>query len=312
MSDNMVIGLDVGGTSTRVLITDLDGVPVSTGRAGGANPTSHGPEAAAVELRKALAQALDGLDPLRVRAGTIGLAGVGKLTSNPAAMRAFDDAWHSSGLRCRYELVGDALVAYASGTQAPDGTVLIAGTGATAAAVRRLRLHRVADAHGWLLGDNGSGFWLGLQAARHALAVQDGAVPDGPLARAVRAHVLGPRYSTVDARQVASDLVQAINSQPPVTLAELAPVVFTASAHDPAATRIVTDAAAHLVTTAALVHEEGLPVVLAGGMLTAATPLAEAVRTLIRERWPTAEPVVAGDGAAAAARLAALRFSHAI
>jgi len=310
-----VIGLDVGGTSTRAVLVDLTGARLGTGRADGANPTSHDPEAAAERLRRALDAALAGHDPALVRAGVIGLAGDAKLTADPRARRAFDDGWRAAGLRCPYTVVGDALVAYASATAAPDGTVLVAGTGAIAAAVRGMRLARAADGHGWLLGDRGSGFWLGRRAVQAALAVLDGAAPDGPLARAVRATLLGaatPDTPTPDIpapvddpRAVARALVQVVNARPPVALAELAPIVLAAHDEDPVARDLVTVAADHLVATADLVHTAGTPIVLAGGLLTADTPLAAAVRARIAQRWPAPAPLVAGDGAAAAAWLAA-------
>ncbi|MGC1211416.1 MAG: ATPase, partial [Micromonospora sp.] len=42
MSGSVVVGLDVGGTSTRAAALSLDGLRLGTGRAGGGNPTSHG------------------------------------------------------------------------------------------------------------------------------------------------------------------------------------------------------------------------------------------------------------------------------
>jgi N-acetylglucosamine kinase-like BadF-type ATPase len=46
----------------------------------------------------------------------------------------------------------------------PEGAVLIAGTGAVPALVNGLDIIRTTDGHGWLLRDEGSGTWLGLQA----------------------------------------------------------------------------------------------------------------------------------------------------
>ncbi|GAB3939890.1 hypothetical protein GCM10027614_22720 [Micromonospora vulcania] len=191
MSDSVVIGLDIGGTSTRATALTLTGERLGTGRAGGGNPTSHGAERAATELLTALRGALVGVDPTRVAAGTIGLAGAARLLADPAGRAAFDHAWHDAGLRCPYTVHGDALVAYASGTADPDGTVLIAGTGAITAQVRDLRLDRIADGHGWLLGDAGSGFWLGRESVRRLLADLDAGHALGPLATAVLTDLTG-------------------------------------------------------------------------------------------------------------------------
>ncbi|WP_406043097.1 ATPase [Micromonospora sp. NBC_00898] len=308
MSGTVVVGLDVGGTSTRVAALRLDGVRLGAGRAGGGNPTSHGAERAAHELLVALRAALAEVDPSRVRAGAIGLAGAGRLLADPAGRAAFDRAWHDAGLRCPYAVHGDALVAYASGTAAPDGTVLIAGTGAIAAQVRDLRLDRTADGHGWLLGDAGSGFWLGREAVRRLLTDLDRARPPGALATRVLAELTGTNEVAARPRATAEAVVQAVTRRPPVELARLAPLVVTAAAEgDPTGADLVGEAAALLAESVTRIRPAGAtdPVVLGGGLLTGDTPLAGAARAELARRWPDAPLCTAGDGAAAAAWLAA-------
>ncbi|MFF0154917.1 N-acetylglucosamine kinase [Micromonospora sp. NPDC005203] len=308
MSDALVIGLDVGGTSTRATTLTLTGDRVGTGRAGGGNPTSHGAEQAAVELLTALREALADLDPARVVAGTIGLAGAGRLLADPAGRAAFDRAWHDAGLRCPYAVYGDALVAYASGSAAADGTVLIAGTGAITAQVHDLRLDRIADGHGWLLGDTGSGFWLGRESVRRLLADLDAGRAPGALATTVLTKLLGSPEIAARPRDTVDATIQAVTRRPPIELAQLAPLVVDAAHHgDPVATALITEAAAHLAESVSRIRPAGAvtPLVLGGGLLTADTPLAAAVRVEITRHWPDAPLRTAGDGAAAAAWLAA-------
>jgi glucosamine kinase len=318
VSDALVIGLDIGGTSTRALVTSLAGDRVGSGTAGGGNPTSHGAEAAAAELAKALAEALAAVEPTRVRAGTIGLAGVARLLADPASRAAFDRAWADAGLRCPYDVIGDALVAYASGTARPDGTVLIAGTGAIAVTIRGFALDRVSDGHGWLLGDAGSGFWLGREAVRATLAAMDAGRPLGRLSRAVVATLLGPSadaptagrvdLGTLSARDRVDVLVQRVTRRPPVELAKLAPLLIAAQAEgDPTATALLAESARLLTESVARIRDPGdtSPIVLAGGLLTGDTPLAPAVERELAARWPEAARPRASDGAAAAAWLAA-------
>ncbi|SCL36793.1 BadF-type ATPase [Micromonospora rhizosphaerae] len=308
MSGTVVVGLDVGGTSTRAAALSLEGERLGTGRAAGGNPTSHGAERAAAELLAALRAALAGVDPARVRAGTIGLAGAGRLLADPRGREAFDRAWHDAGLRCPYTVHGDALVAYASGTSAPDGTVLIAGTGAIAAQVRDLRQDRTADGHGWLLGDAGSGFWLGREAVRRLLADLDRARPPGGLAARVLTELTGSPEVAARPRTTAEAVVQAVTRRPPVELARLAPLVV-AAAHEgePTGVDLIAEAAALLAESVSRIRPAGAsdPVVLGGGLLTGDTPLADAVRAQLTRRWPDAPLHTAGDGAAAAAWLAA-------
>ncbi|SIM44163.1 N-acetylglucosamine kinase [Micromonospora cremea] len=308
MSDTVVVGLDVGGTSTRATALTLTGERLGTGRAGGGNPTSHGAERAAAELLRALRGALANVDPTRVAAGTIGLAGAARLLADPAGRAAFDRAWRDAGLRCPYAVHGDALVAYASGTAAPDGTVLIAGTGAITAQVRDLRLDRVADGHGWLLGDAGSGFWLGRESVRRLLADLDAGRTPGALATAVLTELMGSAEIAARPRDTVDATIQTVTRRPPIELARLAPLVVTAAADgEPVATALVAEAAAHLVDSVGRIRPAGAvtPVVLGGGLLTGDTPLAAAVRAEVGRHWPAAPLRTAGDGAAAAAWLAA-------
>ncbi|MDG4782550.1 BadF/BadG/BcrA/BcrD ATPase family protein [Micromonospora sp. WMMD961] len=308
MSDTVVVGLDIGGTSTRATALTLTGRRVGTGRAGGGNPTSHGAQRAAVELLTALRAALADLDPARVVAGTIGLAGAARLLADPAGRAAFDRAWHDAGLRCPYAVHGDALVAYASGTAALDGTVLVAGTGAITAQVHELRLDRIADGHGWLLGDAGSGFWLGREAVRRLLADLDAGRAPGALATTVLTELLGSADIAAHPRDTVDATIQVVTRRPPIELARLAPLVVDAATDgDPVATALISEAAAHLADSVSRIRpaDAVTPVVLGGGLLTANTPLAAAVRAEIARQWPDTPLCTAGDGAVAAAWLAA-------
>lgn len=302
----LVLGLDIGGSATRAVLVTTDGVRVGAGRAAGANPTAHEPRTVAEHLAAALRQALHGVDPSTVVTATLGVAGGGRLARDPRARAAFDRTWAGAGLDCPYRLIGDALVAYAAGTAVPDGTVLIAGTGAIAAAVRGYALVRTADGHGWLLGDDGSGFWLGRAAVKATLAELDAGTEPSVLARDVIARVLG-EGTEPKARGTANALVQRVTSAHPVRLARLAPLVLRdAGAGDPTAARLVERAATLLCDTVALVRraESDGPVVLAGGLLASPTPLADQVRARLSGSFPGAALAVAGDGAAAAAWLA--------
>jgi glucosamine kinase len=308
VSDSLIIGLDVGGTTTRAVLATLAGGREGAGRAAGGNPTAYGGARAAASIARALAAALVGVDPSLVRAGAIGLAGAGRLETDPSAREALDRAWTSAGLTCPFAVVADALVAFAAGTATADGTVLIAGTGAIAASVRGHRLDRVADGHGWLLGDAGSGFWIGREAVRHALAVLDAGRSPDRLARSVLSSLLGTAAVAARPRDTAVALVQRANAGPPVALAELAPLVMKAyAAGERVARDILARASDHLVATVGVIRSTGedSPIVLAGGLLTADTPLASAVSAELTARWPAAACSVAGDGAAAAAWLAA-------
>lgn len=308
MPEKLVLGLDIGGTSTRAVLATADGHRCGSGQAGGGNPTTHG-RAALAELTTAVRATLAGADPGDVTGAVLGMAGYTRLGADPALRAAFDEAWAATGLRCEPQLVSDVLAAYAAGTADPDGTVVVAGTGAIAARVRDRRLDHVADGHGWLLGDLGSGYWLGREAVRAALRDLDKERPPSPLAAAVLTELLGSATIAPRPRDTAAALVQAVVAAPPIALARLAPLVLSYhDADDPAAVDLVQRGAAHLADTVAMVRAPGETTVLVrgGGLLTNDTPLSAELAAAISVSWPSTALRPAGDAAAAAAWLAAL------
>ena len=331
----LVLGLDVGGTSTRVLAVTPHGVRRGAGRASGGNPTGLGPERAAAALAEAVRQALTGLNPADVRHVVLGLAGGGALPSGAdlPGGEAFTRVWRDVGITCPVDYEPDALIAFVAGTDAPEGSLLLSGTGAVAIAVKDHAMAERADGHGWLLGDRGSGFWLGRRMVLAAMAALDGDGPQTALTGLVIESLRlregrpgagpspvptsGPASSaTPDTDRLspiltARDLVGAVMAEPPTALARLAPLLSAAcQAGDPVAEAIADRAAEHLVATLSQIREPDAttPIVLAGSVLTNPTPVAERVRRMLRARWPTAEAVPALDGAAAAAWLALARL----
>ncbi|MFD0524609.1 BadF/BadG/BcrA/BcrD ATPase family protein [Paractinoplanes durhamensis] len=201
-------------------------------------------------------------------------------------------------------MVGDVVTAFAAGTFMLAGSALIAGTGAVAARIVAHEVVAVADGFGWLLGDEGSGRWMGLQALRFA-------VRDWPstLASRVAAHA---GAASVDA------LIRWAQGLPLAAIDALAPVVCAAARDgDAAALFIAADASRRLLATLDQVAADG-PVVLAGGLLAADTPVRLRVLSALQARgatvgtsrdpaaaaaWPAARPLSALGGPALHAAL---------
>ena len=314
-SGPLLVGVDAGGTTTRALITTSDGARLGQFRAGGANPNSHGPQKASAQLAAAVAGALDRAGPgsgTAVAACVVGLAGVSGLRDRNVRT-LMHSALARAGVKVEAVFVGDDEVAFASGTPVPDGTVLIAGTGAIATRVEARARVRSADGMGWLLGDAGSAFWIGRRAAKEAVQQIARGGELGPLTRAVSHRVLPKGCSVEEGAhrpdECARALARELTAASPLTLAELAPLVGRAHEEgDPAAVAIVTTAAEHLACSVHKMREpeERSPVVLTGGVLSGSTPVREElVRRLSRGPAGT-EVVSAGCTAGGAAWLAAL------
>jgi glucosamine kinase len=306
--EQLVIGVDAGGSHTRVLIASAEGARVAFAGSGGGNPTSCGLDATVRSLMSALEAALLGMDRRTISQAVLGIAGAGPwMAELQAAVR---DVWRATGLCCPFQVVSDLEAAFAAGTPAEDGVVLVSGTGAAAATIRGARVVRFVDGNGWLLGDDGSGFWLGRESLRACLAHIDGRGRPTALTEAVLRflEVGSPAAVAADRRAVVRQLKEVVYSRPPVALAQLAPLVTTAAlGGDGVAAEIVERGAALLISTAeAAVRAEPDAVngiVLAGGVLLAPGPLSAAVHAGLRDRFGR-PPAVATEGAAGAAVLA--------
>ncbi|WP_051451073.1 N-acetylglucosamine kinase [Actinospica robiniae] len=316
MSARLVLGLDVGGTSTRALAADAaSGQRLGIGRASGGNPIARGVSRAAENIGAAMREALAGHDAGEVEACVVGMAGESKVAAEPGTAAVFAALWQAVGLRCEVRIVSDVAAAFAAGTPESDGSVLIAGTGAVAAEMVGRRPCRWRDGNGWLLGDDGSGFWIGRQAVRAALAALDGSGPRSALLHNVIAAYLDPIPKPPEGgepgetRFLASALIAAVNERPPVDLAALVPRVLAgAAAADPVAQHVLAEAARLLVAALCHIREPGdtTPIVLAGGVLQPGMHVDLLVRAALAETWPDAPVHAATDGAAGAAWLAAL------
>lgn len=321
----VAIGVDAGGTGTRALAVAADGRVLGSARAGGANPNAHPPAEAAAAVREAIhrARAAATADGARVRACVVGMAGASRLT-DPGVRAIYDREW--AGLDVVPCVLSDAETAFASATAEPDGTVLVAGTGSVAGRIRDRRMTTTTGGYGWLLGDEGSAFWLGRQAVRATLDALTAAAPRDarPVDRGHGRHGPGPGAPDLPAlawsvlRRAGVDpgdpdavrrLITTVNAEPPVRLARYAPLVSSACGDgDPVARSVVDRAAALLADTATACREPGErgPVVLVGGVLDGAGPVGARVRALLRDRLPDVTVSADADGVAGAAWLAAL------
>lgn len=289
------LGLDAGGTSTRAVVVSSDGHCGGIGKAGSGNPTSAGIDAATTAIRAAVTQALAAAGTGAVSGAALAVAGAGGAGHRAAIVATLSDLVASEPV---FDF--DVLAAYFSGTAAPDGYVLLSGTGASAVRVEDGRLAAISDGLGWLLGDVGSGFWLGREAVRAGLAPLDGRGATTPLTDLLLDrlgispvdHREGGRTGTLVAATA------ALYAMPPLRLADFASLVFTAAGRgDEVAAEILDRAAAGLAETLAAVRTPDVegPLVAAGSVLARQPDFAARVA-------PGA--VVADDGLAGAAVLA--------
>ncbi len=164
-SQQLVLGVDGGGTKTRAVVAVAGGRVLGEGIAGPSNPLRVGIGHAASAIREAVDMACTGAAVRRVdiEAAEIGLAGV-RREDIRERMREMLSGLGFGAL----EIVTDADIALFGVTGGAAGVVLIAGTGSICCGVNARGKRMFAGGWGPVAGDEGSGSWIarrGLQAA---------------------------------------------------------------------------------------------------------------------------------------------------
>jgi glucosamine kinase len=213
----MFLAVDAGGTSTRAVLIDTLGRAYGYGRAGGGNPTATGIGPAAEAIGYAAERAMGDL----TGSGQPALALIAMAGEKTAAFRE-QVVGRLAGLGLSEVVLDpDLLGMFHSGTPARDGYALIAGTGAVAARIRGGRLDRVVGGKGWLLGDAGSGFWIGHAVARAVVASLEGQGQRTGLTGLVleKLGIEADPGTLAGRAEALRQLVSAVYARPPVSLA---------------------------------------------------------------------------------------------
>jgi len=288
---SLVVGVDGGGTKTRAVLADEQGshIAEAVGAGSAVHPSDVERSAGVIAgiVRDVLERA--GQSGAQPRVLCVGVAGVGREPERQALWEALSDH------RLADEVVVEPDFAIALDDAFGDGmgVLLVSGTGSSA--FGRGPTGATARSGGWgpMIGDEGSGMWIGRRALSVVAAAADGREPATALSGAV-----------LTALEVgnATELIPWAACASPATLATLAPVVFTvAAAGDQRADAIVSMAVEELsLHVRALARElfsderASVPVALSGGLLQAGSPLRKRLEHRLKSAVPGAR-IHAGD-----------------
>lgn len=199
------------------------------------------------------------------------------------------------------EVVGDEVIALDAAFKGGPGILQIAGTGTNT--IGRAPDGSIESAGEWSsrLGDEGSGYWIGLHSIRRALHAYDRGEPTQVLKK------VGKIWGTPDL----DGLVNVGDGTPGPDFAALAPTIYElAQAGDAVAAGVLKQAAADLTMFVLLVREKlkkrhnidgEVPLAWTGGVVEQMTTVREAFFNGLRDAVPTfpiqSAPVVSLEGA---------------
>ncbi|MGP8268461.1 MAG: N-acetylglucosamine kinase [Terracidiphilus sp.] len=266
----VVLGIDGGGTRTRVSIVDGERI-LAHAENGSIKRLRVGEEVAEENLRELLKDVYAQAGVKGVRAATAGVASATMPGVKEWITAVFQD-FHVE----RSEVVGDEIIALDAAFRGGPGILQIAGTGSNT--IGRAPDGSRESAGGWSsrLGDEGSGYWIGVNSLRRALHAYDREEPTQILKR------VGEIWGT----PTMEDLVNLGDSTPGPDFAALAPAINKlAEAGDAVAIGVLQQAAADLVAFVLLVREKlrrkhgitvEVPVAWTGGVVEGMTIVREA------------------------------------
>jgi N-acetylglucosamine kinase-like BadF-type ATPase len=266
----LIMGIDGGGTRTRASILAGDKL-LAHAENGSIKRLRVGAEAAETHLRALLKDVYAQAGVTGVYAASVGVASC----SLPGTVE-----WITAVLQDfraeRIDIVGDEVIALDAAFQGGPGILQIAGTGSNTIGRAADGSRECAGGYSSRLGDEGSGYWIGVNSLRRALHAYDREQPTQILEK------IGEIWGT----PTLEDLVNLGDSTPGPDFAALAPAINElAEAGDPVAVEVLRQAAADLVEFVLLVRAKlrrkhniagEVPVAWTGGVIENMTLVREA------------------------------------
>jgi N-acetylglucosamine kinase-like BadF-type ATPase len=290
-----ILGIDGGGTNTRGII-QRGTETLAHVRGGSIKRLRVGAEQAATNLKTLMRELYQQAKVHSVDAASAGIASA----SLPGVAEWITDIFRDFDVATS-EVVGDEVIALDAAFHGGAGILQIAGTGSNCIGRTTTGVLESAGGYSSTLGDEGSGYWIGLHAVRRGLRAHD---------RNEQTRILDEVRSLWQTPTL-TDLVLYGNATPGPDFAALAPVVAQlAMQGDLIAQGVLEQAAIDLADFVLTVHKKlrrldpmaaEVPVAWTGSVLEKIDPVRERFMSILREAVPgmviATSPTVAINGA---------------
>lgn len=251
-----IIGVDGGGTKTEAVAYSLEGEVLNTSLKGFAN-LLNGKEEALNNIISSIEELINEFGKEKLKGVYLGIAGVEVGNHREHILNAIQEA-----LEIESSLMNDGELALKAMLKGEDGILVIAGTGSIAFGIKD---GKSARAGGWghLLGDEGSGYKISIDALKNILLEEDSSIEKSDLSLAIMKEF---NWNSVD------EIVEFVYSSSKDEIAKVAPLVsMFAEAGDNYARGILEKEAIALAKSTQNVYEklgfEKCSVGLVGGVL---------------------------------------------
>jgi N-acetylglucosamine kinase-like BadF-type ATPase len=181
-----IIGVDAGGTKTEAAAYNLEEQKIATGLSGPGNPAVN-PDRAKVNIKEAISQCIlhvkaQGIEGM-CRCIFLGAAGI-EVGENKKVL----ESYLREAFQCEVVSLHDSELAHAAILKGKDGIIIIAGTGSVCYGRYKGRTDKTG---GWghVLGDEGSGYWIALEALKRMTVEQDSGFMVSELSLKIIAHL---------------------------------------------------------------------------------------------------------------------------
>ena len=255
-----ILGVDGGGTKTLALLGDLDGNVLARGVSGSSNYNAVGFDAACSALENAIRMAQKDY-PGEISALCLGLAGAGRKED----IELFENWAVDKFPKTAVKVVSDAEILLGAEVLSGPALALICGTGSIV--YGRTITGELIRAGGWgyLFGDEGSGYAIGIAALREVMQAHDGRGPETLLSGLVL-----ERYGLHTPPELVRTIYRAESPRSAVaTLSDL--VEQAAGQGDSVAIAILEESSRELARAIAAVYPKlgtsSVPLVITGGTI---------------------------------------------
>jgi N-acetylglucosamine kinase-like BadF-type ATPase len=271
----ILVGADVGGTATRVRVSNGEQI-LANAEGPGAALRPERVLASAATIADAVRRGLSTAGQLRADVMVIGAAGAGRAEEREELRQSL----RGEGFAERIIVTTDIEIALEAAFGDQPGIVLTAGTGSVAIARDATgKIHR-SGGYGWQMGDEGSGYSIGRSALGAVSRAADGRSPETALTRVV---LNATRSNDLDA------LIRWSAKAGPAEVAALAPPVLESAASGDLTARGILDYAARELSQLVIFllphFGESSPVRVAcnGGLVSPGRPLHAVLKAKLEE-----------------------------